>query len=401
MAVEGVLFTARILTVDDSRSVRYLVRHALEQDGEYLFTVLEAENGKEAIRFLSDNPPDSWPDLILLDRNMPVMSGDECIQLIKSSEQWRAIPVLFLTANKDVQEVVHGMSVLKADDYLAKPFHADELLARIKALLRVKQAEDQLRLLHAQLNDSYLQVKEQYDALQEMEQLRRDVDAITRHDLKSPIDGILGCTEILISQYKTLSRESLCLFVELIRDSARQLREMVNLSLNLIKMEQGTYAVTLQPTDLVPIIRRVRSDNQKMVDRKNLESLFRVENRMDHPEARFIVLGDATLCYTMIANLYRNALEASENGQRVTLSLERGEICSVTIHNAGVVPKEMLANFFKKYATHGKKGGTGLGTYSARLMAQTQQGDIQVRSSEAEGTTLTITLCSVPEEQSG
>ena len=377
------------------------MRHALEQDGECSFTVLEAENGKEAIQFLSDNPSDRWPDVILLDRTMPVMSGDECIHIIKNSEQWRAMPVLFLTANNSVREVVHGMSILKADDYLAKPFHADELLARIKALLRIKQAENQVRLLHMQLHNSYLQLKEQYDALQEMEQLRRDVEAITRHDLKSPIDGILGCTEMLLSQHQTLSQETLCLFFELIRDAAHQLREMVNLSLNLVKMERGTYAVTLQPTDLVPIIRRIRCDNQKMVDQNNLETPFRVENHPDHPDARFIVLGDATLCYTMIANLYRNALEASRNGQRVTLSLDREKMCLITIRNAGVIPKDVLANFFKKYATHGKKGGTGLGTYSARLMAQTQQGNIQVRSSEAEGTILMITLPSVPEEQSG
>ncbi|MEO5340981.1 MAG: response regulator [Magnetococcus sp. MYC-9] len=157
--------TARVLTVDDSRTVRHHVRQTLEQDDEYLFTVHEAENGAEAVRFLSARGPDAWPDVIVLDRNMPVLSGDECIRLLKTDEQWRLIPVLFLTAQDTVREVVRGLSDLQADAYLPKPFHTDELLARVKVLVRIKRAEDNNRRLNNQLARALEEQKRAYEEL--------------------------------------------------------------------------------------------------------------------------------------------------------------------------------------------------------------------------------------------
>ncbi|MBF0162808.1 MAG: response regulator [Magnetococcales bacterium] len=158
--------TARILIVDDSRSVRSLVRQTLERDSAYLFTVAEAANGQEAIRFLSDNPPEQWPDVILLDRTMPVLSGDECIQRLKANAAWQSILVLFMTARCDAEEIVHGLSDLHADAYLTKPFHPDVLLARIKALLRIKQAEYNVRQLNQQLNQALESQQKAYAALE-------------------------------------------------------------------------------------------------------------------------------------------------------------------------------------------------------------------------------------------
>ncbi|MEO5350083.1 MAG: response regulator [Magnetococcus sp. YQC-3] len=156
---------ARILTVDDSRTVRHHVRQTLEQDDEYLFTIHEAENGAEAVRFLCAREPEQWPDVIVLDRNMPTLSGDECIRVLKADEQWRLIPVIFLTAQDDVQEVVRGLSDLRADAYLPKPFHTDELLARVKVLVRLKRAEESARRLNKNLANALEEQKRAYAEL--------------------------------------------------------------------------------------------------------------------------------------------------------------------------------------------------------------------------------------------
>ncbi|MBF0161429.1 MAG: response regulator [Magnetococcales bacterium] len=157
--------TVRVLTVDDSRTVRRHVRQTLEQDDEYLFSINEAENGAEAVRFLSAREPEDWPDVIVLDRNMPVLSGDECIRVLKTDEEWRVIPVLFLTAQDNVQEVVRGLSDLQADAYLPKPFHTDELLARVKVLVRIKRAEDNGRQLNKHLAHALEEQKRAYEDL--------------------------------------------------------------------------------------------------------------------------------------------------------------------------------------------------------------------------------------------
>ena len=98
------------------------------------------------------------------------------------------------------------------------------------------------------------------------------------------------------------------------------------------------------------------------------------------------------MCHTIATNIVKNAIEASSAGQTVTVSLEQGDAAVLSVHNQAAVPGHFLPVFFEKYATHGKKGGTGLGTYSARLMTEIQHGRIAVASSPEAGTTVVVSL---------
>jgi adenylate cyclase len=138
---------ARALVVDDSRTVRVRVRRLLEDTEDFNFEVSEAADGSEALKLLEKTSVDRLPDVILLDRNMPRVSGDACIRILKSDPVWKTIPVIFLTAQADKAEVVRGLSLLGCDDYLPKPFDAGEMLARVKSLTRLKMAEDEGRTL--------------------------------------------------------------------------------------------------------------------------------------------------------------------------------------------------------------------------------------------------------------
>jgi signal transduction histidine kinase len=93
----------------------------------------------------------------------------------------------------------------------------------------------------------------------------------------------------------------------------------------------------------------------------------------------------------------KNAVEASENGDtvRITVTRKNSEWISVSIWNRTPLPREIQEHFGAKYLTHGKKRGTGLGLYSARLMTETQGGTLTWSSSEEEGTTITVTLPAV------
>ena len=156
--------TSSIVIVDDSRSIRGHVRRVLESAPE-AFQVIEHEDGLDALRWLSTLSPNKLPDLILLDRNMPQISGDECIRILKADSLWKNIPVLFLTAQVSTENLVQGLVHLAADDYLPKPFAADELIARVQVLLRMKRAEDQSRDLNRQLQQAF---DEQVIAYQEL-----------------------------------------------------------------------------------------------------------------------------------------------------------------------------------------------------------------------------------------
>jgi signal transduction histidine kinase len=99
------------------------------------------------------------------------------------------------------------------------------------------------------------------------------------------------------------------------------------------------------------------------------------------------------LCYALLSNLVKNALEACLPEETVTITLsDAGDLQRIEIHNPTPVPEAVRDRFFEKYATFGKNGGMGLGAYSARLMAETLGGLVSMRTSESEGCTVTIAL---------
>ena len=153
-----------ILLVDDSRTIRSHVRNILQNSDED-YQVVDKEDGYQALKWLSVQTGKTLPDIVILDRNMPNMSGDDCIRILKSDPAWKRIPVLFLTAQVEMSELVRGLSELEAEDYLPKPFDPREFLARIKVLIRIKKAEDLTHQLNLDLEDSLVLQKKAYEEL--------------------------------------------------------------------------------------------------------------------------------------------------------------------------------------------------------------------------------------------
>lgn len=176
---------ARILIVDDSRTVRMRVRQIFEGNDQFDYEVIDATDGGHALQLLERTPIDLLPDLILLDRNMPNVSGDACIRFLKSDPVWKNIPVIFLTAQADKVEVVKGLSLLGCNDYLSKPFDTGEMVARVHALVRVKKAEDENRRLNRDLEAA---LEAQQKAYAELRQSEEKVRLL----LESVGEGVLG-----------------------------------------------------------------------------------------------------------------------------------------------------------------------------------------------------------------
>ncbi len=136
---------ARILVVDDSKSqLEWLVR-VLEREG---YDVRTAVTGGEAIRKVKTEAP----DLVLLDKVLPDMDGLEVLRLVKPRLEDQFIPFIVVSAKGDLKSKMSGYQ-LGADDYLPKPFAEDELLARCRVMLRLKQLQDQLREAQRKLQD--------------------------------------------------------------------------------------------------------------------------------------------------------------------------------------------------------------------------------------------------------
>jgi len=127
----------RILLTDDSATVRAILRKALCDGG---YEVIEAENGQIAV----ERAAVDHPELILMDVDMPVMTGFEAIEELRRSEATAIIPVLFLTARSEAEDMVNGLG-LGAQDYVVKPCEPAVLLARVATALAVKDRQDDVR----------------------------------------------------------------------------------------------------------------------------------------------------------------------------------------------------------------------------------------------------------------
>ncbi len=232
------------------------------------------------------------------------------------------------------------------------------------------------------------------EALRQSVRLREDVERMSRHDLKTPLNSIIAVPRLL-REGRTLTSEDEQL-LSIIERAGYRILNMVNLSLDLFRMEQGSYSFRPQAVDLVDMVQKVVDDLESQAASKNVA--VRVV-RVPHL-AKMMAKGEDLLCYSMLANLLKNAIEASPEGEAVTVTIEQSSDGSkgmlLRVHNHGAVPESVRQNFFHKYSTAGKTGGLGLGTYSARLMARVQEGSIEMRTSESEGTTLTVRLAEAP-----
>lgn len=358
-----------VLVVDDERQNRALLTELFKEDGYQIFL---AKNGVQAL----ERAREHLPDLILLDVLMPEMDGYQVIGELKADSATCDIPVIFISALDSAGSEEKGLA-LGALDYISKPFHPSIVRARVRNHLSLCAALNQLRA--------------QKQALEEAAALRDDVERIMHHDLKSPLNGILMATHMLLKEAGEMAAEERAELLQSVERSGYTMLEMISRSLDLYKMEQGIYRYTAQPVDLLPVLRRVINDNGALVSTLRLAVGLRVDGQAVEAGSAFLVSGDSTLCYAMLANLIKNAMEASPEHGGIAIDLHRDAAGAlVRIHNQGEVPEAVRENFFDKYTTVGKSNGTGLGTYSAHLMILTMGGDISVETSAEHGTTLTV-----------
>jgi DNA-binding response OmpR family regulator len=348
-----------VLIVDDVPTNIEILAGALKDE----YAVKVAISGRKAIEIA-----DSFHiDLILLDIMMPVMDGFETCRQLKANPKTAGIPVIFLSAKDAVDDVVSGLR-LGAVDYVSKPADPTILKARIATHLTLAAATADL--------------KRQNELLIENAHLREDVERMSRHDLKSPLAVALHASQALQDSPLSDSQREHARMIEMAANNAL---EMINRTLDIYRMEKGEYQPALQAFDLCALLQRVAQQTQLAF------APHRIEIRFAAPGGT-LCLGEPLLCYSMFSNAFKNAAEASPEGGVIKVDVSPGDgSLHVAIDNEGEVPLTMRGRFFEKYATSEKEDGSGLGTYSIRLMAEVQGGGAAMDTGDGH-TRLTITL---------
>lgn len=205
---------ANILVVDDDKKLTLLVRGFLEKEK---YQVAEAYSGRMAL----DAIKGVKPDLIILDVMMPEMDGIEACKRIKAEKDTKMIPIIMLTSMCNVRDKVQGLNA-GANDYITKPFNPEELIARVKAQLRIKFLENELLR------------KEEVEAVAKM-------GIATAHEINNPLTVIIGNLELLLMKKENLSEEDLTNLNSTL-ESALRIKEIVSKMINITRVVETEYA---------------------------------------------------------------------------------------------------------------------------------------------------------------
>lgn len=357
----------QILIVDDEPININILVDVLRDE----WRTLVATNGEQALRRCQNAAP---PELILLDVMMPDLDGYEVCRRLKADPKTANIPVIFVTAMGAATDETKGFE-LGAVDYIVKPVSPEIVRARVRAHVELALTRRTLHRQKVQLED----------AIQRAE----DMENLMRHDLKGPLGVIIGFPQLLLENEEL--EEATESALRKVENAGFRMLNMIDLSLDLAKMERGLYVANSVKLDLRVLLKQVIGDHETILRIKNLEVNVTYDDGGE-PDAPVLCYGEELLVQSILSNLFKNACEASPEDEALDVIVHTGDTIDLKLRNCGEAPASIRNRFFEKYASSGKKGGTGLGTYSAKLMATALGGDIRLDSTEPGRTSVMVNL---------
>lgn len=359
-----------ILIVDDVVDNLHMLTDMLEAQGH---EVRIAMNGKEALEKIADKQP----DLILLDIQMPGMTGYEVCQKVKANPATEDIPVIFLSALHESADILKGFEV-GGVDYVSKPFQYREVVARVQSQIAVAQQRREL----AELRER--------DRLQ-FEMIAGAKDTFlhaTAHDLKNPLTSVLLYVQAL-RENPPETRAELDDALNGIEGRARKMQRLISDILDLAQMQVGN-PMNFIEQPIQPILVKVMENFDVLAREKNIQ-LF-----LNMPESSVRMALDGNYFERMIDNLVSNAIKYTPPNGEVRVSLTMGDCIDIQVKDTGIgIPSEDLPHVFDafyrvKKASHKKEIGTGLGLSIVAAIVEEHGGTINVESHEGEGTSFNL-----------
>ncbi len=360
-----------ILVVDDNRINIQVISQALRPLGT---TVLKASNGQQALDILKDHSP----IMILLDIMMPGIDGYEVCRRVKEIPRFKDIPIIFLTANVDSENILFAFEA-GIVDYIAKPFNPSELLARVKTHLDLTLSKEKLK----QLNSELIAVNNE----------KNEFLGMVSHDLKNPVYNIQMLAKVL-KEDKGINEEDREEFLGDILFSTKKMLSLIQNLLDINKIEQGNYTPELKSINLVPIAERVVEDYKERANEKNINIYF--NNNL----SRGLVYADESALEQVFDNLISNAVKYSGHNESVFVSVSNGNDNSIQVevkdHGPGLKDdeKEKVFGKFVKLSNKptGGESSNGLGLSITKRYVEKMNGKIWLETEEGKGTSFFVSL---------
>ncbi len=363
----------KILVVDDDRIIIEVLGQSLSLAGYEVITAADGEEGLDYARRLD-------PDLILLDVMMPKLDGYSVCSQLKQDAATRLIPIIILTALTEKDDKLKALEV-GADEFIRKPPDRQELLIRIKSLLRTKKLYEQVQL--------------SYQGLRDLQQSQLDLTHMLVHDIRGPLGSIIGSVESLLEDSDSMPPERQEILLKSSLLAGRQIMTMTEAMLDVQRLESGKMPVELEPVSF----RHVISQSVHTIRPLMRDGRVRLKVKADEPAS--MVMLDRELSLRVVNNLLLNAIRFSPDGGQVgiwTRVTPEWIVVSVADQGPGI-PKEHREHVFVKYAQvhHGDhRRGVGLGLAFCKMAVEAMRGRIWVGDRPGNGALFHFALPLIP-----
>lgn len=390
-----------ILAVDDISDNLFVIESILS--GETGYKIDCVSDGHTALEYVSEQPP----DLILLDIMMPGMDGYEVTQRIRQNQNLPYIPILLVTAH-DQSSLAEGLDS-GADDFIRKPFDIDELMARVRSLLRLKHSLDTQAAMIRQ---------------------RDDFVARLTHDLRTPLVAANRMLHLSLQGVFGDPPAEMNEAISSVITNNESLLQMTNTLLQVYRHEAGQKKLTRTPLSIYKLSQEIVKELKPLADQKSVALTMAAEAPDQSPPSngQYKVEGDHIELRRLLTNLLGNAIKFTDAGSiTVTVSIEAAtsalaasseqaailsdessdqlakptaerqplpEFINIAITDTGpgIAPEAQEKIFEWFYQGDHMRAGSGLGLHLSKRIAELHRGQLTLTSELGQGSTFTLSL---------
>ena len=391
---EDPLHESLVLIVDDNADVREYVSGILNEH----FNVEIAKNGVEGL----EKAKSLRPDLIISDVMMPLMDGNELCKLIKENLELNHIPVILMTARATNELRIEGLE-MGADDYIAKPFNARELLVRSRNLMLMRQQEKDLKLLNEELEEKVAEqlgqilnerlkyeeeLLEAKDKAESSARLKSTILDNINHEFRTPIAGILGSAEVLEMESKSEAQE----FIGYIKESTLRLQNTLDAVVELSSLENQDVILKKEIVNFKDLVKDASDRFKPLAEQQGLS--WSTETPLDP----VYINAEENAVLRIIDHLIDNAIKFTpKGGITMRLSTKSGR-ASLTVSDTGIgISDSFMPSLFEAFLQESNGiarsyEGVGIGLTISKRLTELIGGKLTVKSQKDEGSEFTLSF---------